>query len=380
MQFAALHPALAGLGFTPYFHQQFLVLVADTPAFSDWLPERVVAEWGSEYQLLGSAGVRRAVLSGRLRHELADDARPCVGDFVLATPGTGADLARIEHRFERANVFRRKSAGVTARAQPIAANIDLALVVSAFSEPDADSDAARRGVNVRRIERYLRAVAEAPAEAVVVLNKADLCADAEEQAAELGAQLGGVEVYLVSARSELGVPRLAERLGSGVTAVLVGPSGVGKSSLTNRLLESDVQRVNDIREADARGRHTTTHRQIFTLPSGGLLVDTPGMRELGLHTDSAVDPGHTGFEEIDSLAGDCRFRDCTHVDEPGCAVLAAVNAGEIERERLDHAHKLQQELAFQAARSDARKRSEARRQYRALSVASRARQREKGRG
>lgn len=376
MHFAALPPALAGLGFTPYFHQQFLALVADTPAFSDWLPERVVAEWGAEYQLLGSAGARRAVLSGRLRHQLAEDERPCVGDFVLATPGS--DLARIEHRFERANVFRRKSAGVTARAQPIAANIDLALIVSAFSEPDAQSDTARRGVNVRRIERYLRAAAEAPAEPVVLLNKADLCPDAEQQATELAGQLG-LEVCLVSARSELGLHALRERLGSGVTAVLVGPSGVGKSSLTNRLLDQDVQRVNGIREDDARGRHTTTHRQIFVLPSGGLLVDTPGMRELGLHADGVVDPAHTGFDEIDSLAKDCRFRDCTHADEPGCAVLAAVETGQIGRERLDHAHKLQRELAFQAMRSDARKRSEARKQYRAVTVAGRARQRLKGR-
>jgi ribosome biogenesis GTPase len=378
MHFAALHPALAGLGFTSYFHQQFLVLVADTPAFSDWFPERVVAEWGAEYQLLGSAGARRAVLSGRLRHELSEDERPCVGDFVLATPGSAADLARIEHRFERANVFRRKSAGATARAQAIAANIDLALIVGAFSEPDAESDAVRHGVNVRRIERYLRAAAEAPAEPIVLLNKADLCPNAEQQAAELAGQLG-LDVRLVSARSELGLRALGERLGSGVTAVLVGPSGVGKSSLTNRLLEQDVQRVNDIREADARGGHTTTHRQIFVLPSGGLLVDTPGMRELGLHAEGGVDPTHTGFDEIDSLAQECRFRDCTHADEPGCAVLAAIDAGQIGRERLEHAHKLQRELAFQAMRSDARKRSEARKQYRAFSVASRARQRLKGR-
>lgn len=379
MHFSALHPALAGLGFTPYFHQQYLSLLADTPAFLDWLPERVTAEWRSEYQLLGPAGPRRAVLSGRLHHTLADEERPCVGDFVLAKPGAGSELARIEHRFERANAFRRKSAGATSRPQPIAANIDLALVVSAFSEPDAEPQAVQHGLNVRRIERYLRAVAEAPAEAVVILSKADLRPDAQEQAEQLRAQLGGVLVFCVSALCDFGLCPLRERLGPGVTAVLVGPSGIGKSSLTNRLLGEDVQRVEAIREFDARGRHTTTHREIFALPSGGLLIDTPGMRELGLHGDSASEPGRTGFDDIDALAQHCRFRDCSHQDEPGCAVLSAVEAGQVERERLEHAYKLQRELSFQAARSDARKRSAERKQNRTRSVAARASQRLKGR-
>lgn len=379
MQFSAIYPALAGLGFTPFFHQQFLSLLTEAPAFEGWLPERVTAEWRGEYQLLGANGSRRGVLSGKLQHELAEQERPCVGDFVLAMPGAGSDLTRIDHCFSRASVFRRKSAGATARAQAIAANIDVAFVVSAFSDPDADPEAVRHGVNVRRIERYLRAVTEASAEAVVVLSKADLQADAAERAEALSAALGHVEVLPVSAFDGRGIEALTARLSEGVTAVLVGPSGVGKSSLTNRLLGNEVQRVEAVREFDARGRHTTTHRELFALPSGGLLIDTPGMRELGLHAESAT-PGYTGFDEIDALAGECRFRDCKHEGEPGCAVQRAVESGQIELQRLEHAKKLEREIAWQASRSDARKRSAEKRQNRVLSVAVREGQRLKGRG
>jgi ribosome biogenesis GTPase len=379
MHSSEIHSALAALGFTPYFQQQFLSLLAETSAFEAWLPERVTAEWRGEYQLLGPSGSRRGVLSGRLQHELGEEERPCVGDFVLAMPTQeSSELTRIEHCFSRANAFMRKSAGATARAQPIAANIDIAFVVSAFSEPDADPEAARHGVNLRRIERYLRAVAEAPAEAVVVLSKADLQPDAQEQADALRARLGPVEVLLVSSLDGRGFEQLTVRLGSGVTAVLVGPSGVGKSSLTNRLLGGDVQRVEAVREFDARGRHTTTHREIFVLPSGGLLIDTPGMRELGLHADSGASD-YTGFEEIDALAAECRYRDCRHEGEPGCAVLAAVESGQVDAARLEHAKKLQREIAWQASRNDARKRSADKRQYRTHSLAVRAGQKLKGR-
>lgn len=379
MNFSAIRPELSGLGFTPYFHQQFLAVVAERPDFAEWLPERVTAEWRGEYQLQGAGEPRRAVLSGRLLHELAEDERPCIGDFVLAMPGASAELTRIEHRFERASVFRRKSAGATARAQPVAANIDVALVLSALSLSDAAPEAQRHGLNARRIERYLRAITEAPALALVVVSKADLCPDAEAQCERLQAELGGVEVCLVSALDGRGLAELTERLGPGVTAVLVGPSGVGKSSLTNRLLGGAVQRVEAVREFDARGRHTTTHRELFALPSGGLLIDTPGMRELGLHADS-VESGYTGFDEIDALSSDCRYRDCRHEGEPGCAVLAAIDSGQVTLGRLEHARKLQREIAWQAARSDARKRSEDKRRYRIRTMAARSAQKLKGQG
>jgi ribosome biogenesis GTPase len=378
MHFSAVHPALAGLCWTPYFHQQFLALLDEVADFAGWLPERVTAEWRGEYQLLGAQGARRAVLSGRLQRELVDEQRPCVGDFVLAMPTANGDLTRIEHRFERASTFSRKAAGTTTRPQPIAANIDLAIVVSALAEPDAAAEASRHGINVRRVERYLRAIAEAPAQALVVLSKADLRPDAQAEAEELGRQLGQ-PVLLVSARSGLGMEPLLARLQPGVTAVLVGPSGVGKSSLTNCLLGGEVQRVEAVREFDARGRHTTTHREIFQLPSGGLLIDTPGMRELGLHADEVVEDGHTGFEDIDALALDCRFRDCGHDGEPGCAVQAAAELGRIEPARVEHARKLRREIAWQQARNDARKRAGERKQNRVVTVAARAGQRLKGR-
>jgi ribosome biogenesis GTPase len=208
-------------------------------------------------------------------------------------------------------------------------------------------------VNSRRIERYLSAAAKAPARAVVALSKADLrAAEAPAIATELARSLASVPVIPVSAKTGSGLAELAAEIAASGTAVLVGSSGVGKSSLTNRLLDHALQRVAEVRESDTRGRHTTTRRELFVLPSGGVLIDSPGMRELGLAADDHSDRSATGtgFAEIDSLSGACRFRDCHHLDEPGCAVLAAVARGEIETERLEHAHKLARELTWQKVR------------------------------
>jgi ribosome biogenesis GTPase len=377
MVFVDMDPALAGLGWTSFFHQQLLTCAADTPEFAEHPPDRIAVDRGTEYALIGPRGARRAVLAGRLVRDFQGERRPCVGDFVLAVPVPNGDISRIEHVFERRSVFRRKVAGTTAEGQAIAANVDVAIVVSALAPEGADPHAESHGLNQGRIERYLRAIHDAKVRAVVVVNKADLHPAAEEQTRALAEALRHGDVLAVSAFTGHGLDRLGEYVGPGTTAVLVGSSGVGKSSLMNAWLGRAAQRVAAVREEDTRGRHTTTHRELFALPSGGWLVDTPGMREFALFADDDASATATGFEDIDALAGQCRFRDCSHGGEPGCAVLEAVERGELSVERVLHAQKLARELAFQQRRHDALMRQAERQKNRQHSRAVREGQRAK---
>ncbi len=354
--------AFARLGFESFFQRQFRALCAANEVPPGAFVARVLAE--ARGQCLVSAGeAQRAVLAGRLQHL---GVRACVGDFVLLE-GEGGEggLLRIVHVFERSSLFQRKAPGETSRAQLIAANVDLAIVVCALSSDDADPHALSHGLNPRRIERYLRAIRDAPARALVVLNKADLSGQAEAHAARLRRELRGVPVVLASAEHGAGLAELERELLPGATAVLVGSSGVGKSSLTNCLLGRHAQTVSAVREQDSRGRHTTTGREIFILATGALLIDTPGMREFALFADDDTDLAQTGFPEIDELSPTCRFRDCHHQHEPGCAVLAAVEAGSVAGERLEQARQFERELAWQRDRHDPKKLSEQRAVYKA---------------
>jgi ribosome biogenesis GTPase len=340
--------SLERLGFSAFFQTQFqtLLLTGDAPPGA--LVARILSEARGQYLVSDGQRTLRAVLAGRLSHAAI---RVCVGDFVLLESGQ-VSLARIVHAFERSSLFQRKLPGGTSDAQLIAANIDLAIVVCALAPEGADPHAHGHSLNPRRIERYLRAIRDAPARAVVLLNKADLLPLAAEHAQRLRAELRGATVLLASAEDGAGLVELAGELGAGTTAVLVGSSGVGKSSLTNRLMQTPVQAVSAVRDADTRGRHTTTAREFFVLPSGGLLLDTPGMRELSLFADADTELGSSGFSEIDALAPGCRFRDCRHRNEPGCAVLAAVELGSVAGERLEQAHKFERELSWQRDRHD----------------------------
>lgn len=265
---------------------------------------------------------------------------PAVGDWVAAELRAGQTNAVIQHVLPRRSRFARKIAGKQIAEQVIAANIDLALIVTALDG----------NFNVRRIERYMTQCWESGARPAIVLNKADACAERRERTAEIEGMAMGVPVLLVSAKTGEGVEALEAHLMKGQTIVLLGSSGAGKSTLANRLLREDRQATHAVRESDSRGRHTTTARELFLLPNGAMIIDTPGLRELQLW--NAADGLSQTFADVDELSGQCRFRDCRHGNEPGCAVQAALASGILEAERLESWRKLEREQEFLARKMD----------------------------
>lgn len=309
------------------------------------VPARVVAENRHACTVVGASGDFPATVPGRLLHRAASPADlPKVGDWVAVTPMPGEDKGVVEAVLPRRTVLQRKVSGRTSEVQVLAANVDIALVLQALDQT----------LNARRLERFLVMVNEGGVEPVVVLNKADLCPDPATVAAQLRASCGGREPVVVSARTGRGVPQLLRRLPRASTVVLLGTSGVGKSSLLNRFAGERLQETLPVREADAKGRHTTTWRELVPLPGGALMIDSPGVREF--HLWSADDGLDQAFPEITALAEGCRFRDCRHEAEAGCAVREAADAGRLDPARHAAFRKLQAELASVTTRARERAR------------------------
>ena len=298
------------------------------------LPARVVAQHRGRWTVASGLGELPASLTGRFRHEAEEGQLPAAGDWVGIVAAAGSPEARIDCVLPRRSEFRRRNAGSRVGAQIVGANIDTLFVATSLN----------RDLNPARLERYVAMGLESGAEPVVLLTKADLLPDADAVVGRLGAELR-VAVVALSARSGEGLESLSPWFRPGRTLALVGSSGVGKSTLLNRLAGEELMETRDIRDHDARGRHTTTHRELFRLPGGALVLDTPGMRELGLW--DAQDGVAGAFGDLEDLAARCRFRDCSHQAEPGCAVLAAVEDGSLDPKRLRRFRLLARELADQ---------------------------------
>jgi ribosome biogenesis GTPase len=329
-------------------------------------PARVIVAHRDAWVLArpGTASDADAVVSGRFRHETFGPGDfPAVGDWVAYAPASGAGSPAVIHAvLPRRTAFTRSAgeerlAGNLAAEQVLAANVDVAFVVAGM-----DGD-----FNLRRLERYLAVAWSGGATPVIVLNKADLAADVEGVRVAAEAVAPGVDVRPISALQGEGIEALrAAHLGRGRTAVVLGSSGVGKSTLVNALVGSERQRTGAVRDDDSRGRHTTTHRELVRLPGGALMIDTPGIRSLGVAGMSdGLDPA---FADIAELALACRFSDCRHAGEPGCAIASALADGTLSEDRLASHRKLEREAAHVARSNDPLLRAEDRRKWKAIHV------------
>ncbi len=305
------------------------------------MPARIVRQERDQFFMASETGPHAGIVSGSF---IKANGRPVTGDWVTFGPIENDAKMLIQDILPRKSELARQGAGEKTVKQVIASNIDWVFIVMAF-----DND-----FNLRRLERYLRLVSARNVEAVVVLNKLDQIDDPAEQIAEVKSVAGDMPIYPVSAITGEGVDALTQMLGKGQTLVCVGSSGVGKSTLINYLVGKELQATFEVREGDDRGRHTTTQRELIKLPSGALMIDTPGIRELSeWREEEDEDFVDRAFADIDEMALTCKFSDCSHKNEPGCAVLAAMESGDLDAGRHASWRKLHEELRAQARRQEA---------------------------
>lgn len=304
---------------------------------------RVLLQHNKIYVLYTEDGEMPAEVAGRMRYQATgSDDLPAVGDWVVIRVRADERKATIRGILPRKSKFSRKEAGSRTQEQIVAANVDTLFLVTGL-----DND-----FNPRRIERYLIMARESGARPVVILNKTDVSHEHDELKRQVEEVALDVPVLLMSARENRGIEQLLPYTGAGQTVSLIGSSGVGKSTIINRLLGHDKQKTREVRTGDERGQHTTTHRELLQLPTGGLIIDTPGMRELQL---LVRDRGlRDTFDDIEAVAAHCRFRDCRHQSEPGCAVREALSTGALDSERYTNYRKMQEEMAELAAKQNRR--------------------------
>jgi ribosome biogenesis GTPase len=364
-------PSLIELGWDSFFMKAFQQV-----SVQEKLPARVIGQERNRFKILHQQGVGFATISGHALHsEMPNEIRPAVGDWVIVRCAIANSDTVIDAVLPRKTKISRQVAGGRGRyggghteEQVLAANVDIVFIVCGLDN--------ERNTSLRKIERYLTLVWSAGASPIIVLNKVDLCPEVSTILNEVEQIAFGVPIIAVSATEKIGLDALEELIFSGKTAMFLGPSGVGKSSIINALLEEERIKVNEVRQSDYRGRHTTTRRELFLLPKGGMVIDTPGMREIQVWGEEDDISGT--FQDIEQLSQECRFHDCLHDKEPGCAVQKAISEGVIDSKRLNNYRKLQREIRHLTARQNDKTRVEEKMKWKKISQWQKKYQKNKG--